>query len=77
MECKFSFDFKLNVKMKFTLGMRIFCKRSLALMGHHTVVIIVIMFQNKVHVNRKHIWDYLGLAVTMINQNYTLIFPIQ
>ena len=36
MESKFSFDFKLNVKIKFTLEIRTNCKRNLALMGHHT-----------------------------------------
>ena len=39
-------------------------------------VIIVIMCQHKVHVNQKHIWNYLCLK-TMINQNYTLIFFLQ
>ena len=36
---KISFDFKLNVKMKFTLEIRIFCKRNLALMDHHSAVL--------------------------------------
>ena len=39
-------------------------------------VIIVIMFQHKMHVNRKHIWDHPYLK-TMINQNYTSFFSIQ
>ena len=32
---KFSFDFRFNTKIKFTLEIRIFDKRSLALMNHH------------------------------------------
>ena len=34
-ESKFSFAFQLNVKMKFALKIRIFSKKSLALIGQH------------------------------------------
>ena len=39
-------------------------------------VIIVIMFQHKVHVNQKHIWNHSYL-MTMINQYYTSLFSIR
>ena len=38
-ESKFSFDFKLNMKMKFTSEIRIFCKMSLVLVGHLTYLL--------------------------------------